>query len=210
MPTLDLLIAFLSAAAIFAYMPGPSTLYTATQTIARGQQAGWFAALGIHVGGYVHVLVAAFGLSILFDTLPLLYPMLKYLGAVYLVWLGIRMFTAAPVQSADVTSGRIDKSLRVFWQSASVEILNPKTAIFYIAFLPQFTDPSVVFPVWLQLFVLGTIVNLMFSSADAICVVLAGRIMALVQEVTTGARLAQRVGGGALVGLGIYLGFDIS
>lgn len=210
MPTLDLFIAFLFATAIFAYMPGPSTLYTAAQTIARGQRAGWLAALGIHVGGYVHVFAAAFGLSILFDTLPLLYTMLKYLGAVYLVWLGIRMFTAAPVQSADVTSGRIDKSLRVFWQSASVEILNPKTAIFYIAFLPQFTDPSVVFPVWLQLFVLGTIVNVLFSSADAICVIFAGRIVALVQDVTTGARLAQRVGGGALVGLGIYLGFDIS
>ena len=210
MPTLDLLIAFLSAAAIFAYMPGPSTLYTATQTIARGQQAGWFAALGIHVGGYVHVLAAAFGLAILFDVLPSLYLVLKYLGAAYLVWLGIKMFRAAPVQSVDVTSDRFDKSLRVFWQSASVEILNPKTALFYIAFLPQFTDPSVVFPMWLQLLVLGTIVNVMFSSADAICVVLAGRIMALVREVTTGARFAQRFGGGALVGLGIYLGFDIS
>ena len=209
MPTLDLLIAFLSAAAIFAYMPGPSTLYTATQTIARGQQAGWFAALGIHVGGYVHVLAASFGLGLLFDAVPLLYVALKYLGAVYLVWLGTRMFTAAPVHSVDVSPGRIDKSLRVFWQSASVEILNPKTAMFYIAFLPQFTDPSVVSPVWLQLLVLGTIVNVMFSSADAICVVLAGRIMALVQGGGTGARMAQRVGGVALVGLGIYLGLDI-
>ena len=102
------------------------------------------------------------------------------MGAVYLVWLGIKMFTAAPAQSVDMTSNRFDKSLRVFWQSASVEILNPKTAIFYIAFLPQFTDPNAAFPVWLQLLVLGTIVNVMFSSADAICVVLAGRITALV------------------------------
>ena len=70
MPTLDLLITFLVAAAIFAYMPGPSTLYAAAQTIARGQQAGWFAALGIHVGGYVHVLAAAFGLGLLFDAVP--------------------------------------------------------------------------------------------------------------------------------------------
>ena len=209
MPTLDLLITFLIAAAIFAYMPGPSTLYAAAQTIARGQQAGWFAALGIHVGGYVHVLAAAFGLGLLFDAVPALYLVLKYMGAVYLVWLGIKMFMAAPAQSVDMTSNRFDKSLRVFWQSASVEILNPKTAIFYIAFLPQFTEPDAAFPVWLQLLLLGAIVNVMFSSADAICVVLAARITALVQKVTTGARLVQRIGGAALVGLGIYLGLDI-
>ena len=209
MPTLDLLITFLIAAAIFAYMPGPSTLYAAAQTIARGQQAGWFAALGIHVGGYVHVLAAALGLGLLFDAVPALYLVLKYMGAVYLVWLGIKMFMAAPAQSVDMTSNRFDKSLRVFWQSASVEILNPKTAIFYIAFLPQFTEPDAAFPVWLQLLVLGAIVNVMFSSADAICVVLAARITALVQKVTTGARLVQRIGGAALVGLGIYLGLDI-
>ena len=210
MPTLDLLITFLIAAAIFAYMPGPSTLYTAAQTIARGQPAGWFAALGIHVGGYVHVLAAALGLGLLFDAMPTLYLVLKYMGAVYLVWLGIKMFMAAPAQSVDMTSNRFDKSLRVFWQSASVEILNPKTAIFYIAFLPQFTDPNAAFPVWLQLLVLGTIVNVMFSSADAICVVLAARITAFVQKAITGARIAQRVGGAALVVLGIYLGLDIS
>ena len=209
MPTLDLLITFLVAAAIFAYMPGPSTIYAAAQTIARGQQAGWFAALGIHVGGYVHVLAAAFGLGLLFDAVPSLYLVVKYMGAVYLVWLGIKMFMAVPAQSVDMTSNMFDKSFRVFWQSASVEILNPKTAIFYIAFLPQFTDPNTAFPVWLQLLVLGAIVNVMFSSADAICVVLAARITALVQKVTTGARLVQRIGGVALVGLGIYLGLDI-
>ena len=209
MPTLDLLITFLVAAAIFAYMPGPSTLYAAAQTIARGQQAGWFAALGIHVGGYVHVLAAALGLGLIFDAMPTLYLVLNYMGAVYLVWLGIKMFMLAPAQSIDMTANRFDKSLRVFWQSASVEILNPKTAIFYIAFLPQFTDPNTAFPVWLQLLVLGAIVNVMFSSADAICVVLAARITALVQKVTTGARLVQRIGGVALVGLGIYLGLDI-
>ena len=209
MPTLDLLLTFLIAAAIFAYMPGPSTLYAAAQTIARGQQAGWFAALGIHVGGYVHVLAAAFGLGMLFEAVPSLYLVLNYMGAVYLMWLGIKMFMPAPAQSIDMTSNRFDKSLRVFWQSASVEILNPKTAIFYIAFLPQFTEPNAAFPVWLQLLVLGAIVNVMFSSADAICVVLAARITALVQKVTTGARLVQRIGGVALVGLGIYLGLDI-
>ena len=74
--------------------PGPSTLYAAAQTIARGRRAGWFAALGIHLGGYVHVIAAAFGLAFLFQAVPALYLALKLAGAAYLIWLGIRMFLA--------------------------------------------------------------------------------------------------------------------
>ena len=210
MPSLELLIAFALAAAIFAYMPGPSTLYAAAQTIAGGQRVGWFAALGIHVGGYLHVVAAAFGLAILFDSIPLLYVALRYLGAGYLIWLGIRMFTAVPSQSVDMGRTTADGAFRVFWQSASVEILNPKTAIFYIAFLPQFTDIQAGFPIWLQLLVLGTIVNLMFSSADAICVMLAGRVIALVQRTATAGKWAKRLGGSALMFLGLHLGLDIT
>lgn len=85
MPSTELLVAFFLATSIFAYMPGPSTLYAAAQTIARGQQAGWFAALGIHIGGYVHVLAAALGLAILFKAIPVLYLAIKFGGAAYLI-----------------------------------------------------------------------------------------------------------------------------
>ena len=81
MPSTELLIAFFLATSIFAYMPGPSTLYAAAQTIARGKRAGWFATLGIHIGGYVHVWAAAFGLAILFKAVPVLYVGLKFGGA---------------------------------------------------------------------------------------------------------------------------------
>ena len=81
MPSVEVLIAFVIAAGIFAYMPGPSTLYAAAQTIARGRRAGWFATLGIHVGGYVHVFAAALGLAFLFDAVPPLYVALKLAGA---------------------------------------------------------------------------------------------------------------------------------
>ena len=142
MPSAELLIAFFLATSIFAYMPGPSTLYAAAQTIARGQRAGWFAALGIHIGGYVHVFAAALGLAVLFQAIPLLYVALKFGGAAYLIWLGFKMFTSKA--SFEVTDLRIGaKSPRkAFWESVTVEVLNPKTAIFYLAFLPQFTDPN--------------------------------------------------------------------
>lgn len=205
MPSFEILVAFVVATSIFAYMPGPSTLYAAAQTIARGRRAGWFAALGIHIGGYVHVLAAAVGLAILFQAIPILYLALKFVGAGYLIWLGISMFltkaeTGTKPQVAVKKSAR-----RAFWESVSVEVLNPKTAIFYLAFLPQFADPSAAFPIWVQLIILGTIVNIMFSSADAICVILADKITTLFKASSSANRIANKIGGSVLVALGINL-----
>lgn len=90
MPSTETLIAFILATSVFAYMPGPSTLYAAAQTIARGQRAGWFAALGIHIGGYVHVFAAALGLAFLFQAVPVLYIVLKFGGAAYLDLVGLQ------------------------------------------------------------------------------------------------------------------------
>ena len=205
MPSFEILVAFVVATSIFAYMPGPSSLYAAAQTIARGRRAGWFAALGIHIGGYVHVLAAAVGLAILFQAIPILYLALKFAGAGYLIWLGVSMFltkaeTGTKPQVAVKKSAR-----RAFWESVSVEVLNPKTAIFYLAFLPQFADPSAAFPIWVQLIILGTIVNIMFSSADAICVILADKITTLFKASSSANRIANKIGGSVLVALGINL-----
>lgn len=208
MPSFDLLIAFLIATSIFAYMPGPSTLYAAAQTIARGRQAGWFATLGIHIGGYVHVFAAAVGLAFLFEAVPAMYLALKLAGAAYLVWLGVKMFLAK--QDAEANTGAIvqKSAKRAFWESVSVEVLNPKTAIFYVAFLPQFADPAASFAISIQLLILGTIVNIMFSSADALCVILADRVAAFFKSPGSANRIAQRLGGSVLVALGINLAFD--
>jgi threonine/homoserine/homoserine lactone efflux protein len=208
MPQSELLIAFLLATCIFAYMPGPSTLYAAPQTIARGQRAGWFAALGIHIGGYVHVLAAAFGLAILFKAIPVLYVCLKIGGAAYLIWLGYKMFTSKT--SLGKTDLKVDaKSPRkAFWESVTVEILNPKTAIFYLAFLPQFTDPNAGMAIWVQLLVLGTIVNIMFSSADVLCVVLAYKVTAYFKDSSSTYRIPQRLGGSILIILGLNVALN--
>lgn len=206
MPGFDILAAFLLATLIFGYMPGPALLYTAARTLAGGRRDGWQAAMGLHVGGYAHVLAAAFGLAILFEAVPVLYTVLKLVGAVYLVWLGLRILMSQQEAHTDVPN--VAPAARAFWQSATVEVLNPKTAIFYLAFLPQFTDPAAAFPIWAQFLILGTIVNIVFSSADVVCVLLADKVARALQGPGRAARWMQRLGGTILVGLGVKLAFS--
>ncbi|TKD47938.1 MAG: LysE family translocator [Mesorhizobium sp.] len=210
MPSTELLIAFFATTAIFAYIPGPAMLYAAAQTMARGRWSGLTAALGIHLGGYVHVIAAAAGLSVLFHAVPTLYVAVKLSGALYLIWLGVSLFRARAQDDA-VISGIVPKSARrAFFESITVEVLNPKTAIFFMAFLPQFIDASATFPVWLQFLVLGTIVNLMFSSADVMCVVLAGAMVTRLRRSSHAQRLMRRAGGAVLVGLGVHVALQKS
>jgi threonine/homoserine/homoserine lactone efflux protein len=205
MPGTDTLIAFALATAVFAYMPGPAMLYAAAQTLARGRRAGWMAALGIHVGGYVHVLAAAAGLAVLFAAVPTLYLVLKLAGAAYLIWLGAGMILSrAVVQGVSPQIASLGPR-RAFAESITVEVLNPKTALFYLAFLPQFTDPAAALPIWVQLVILGTVVNVMFSSADVAVVLLADRLSAGLRASARAARLIRRLGGGILVALGVNL-----
>jgi threonine/homoserine/homoserine lactone efflux protein len=207
MPGLDVLLAFAAATAVFAYFPGPALLYTAAQTLARGRRAGFMAALGIHLGCYAHVFAAAFGLSALFRHVPELYVALKVVGALYLVWLGIGMIRGGGA-SAEPGLVAPKSATRAFAESVVVELLNPKVAIFFIAFLPQFVDPAAAFPVWLQFLILGTIVNLAFSSADVVTVLAASTVMRRLRTDGLSHKLVRYGGGSILVGLGARLALD--
>jgi threonine/homoserine/homoserine lactone efflux protein len=207
MPSIDILLAFAAATAVFAYFPGPALLYTAAQTLARGRRAGFMAALGIHIGCYMHVLAAAFGLSAVFRHVPELYAAVKIVGAIYLVWLGIGMLRAR-VGNVDPQTIAPKSARRAFMESVAVEVLNPKVAIFFIAFLPQFVDPSASFPVWLQFLLLGTIVNFAFSSADVVTVLATSTVMRKLRSGGWGAKLVRLGGGSILIGLGVKLAAD--
>lgn len=207
MPSYDILIAFIIATALFGYMPGPALLYASAQTIAGGRKAGFMAALGLHIGGYVHVFAAAFGLAALFTLVPVLYTVLKFAGAAYLVFLGMKLMISRSKHDATAQEVAQKSPKRAFFESMTVEILNPKTAIFYLAFLPQFTDVAAAFPIWLQLVILGIMVNVVFSSADVVCVFLANKIATSFKKSPAANRLAERLGGGLLVGLGAHLAF---
>ena len=130
---------------------------------------------------------------------------LKIAGAGYLIWLGAGLLLSR--RKIDTSADPVvSKSPRkAFYESMIVEVLNPKTAIFYLAFLPQFTDVAATLPVWAQLLILGTIVNVMFSSADVLCVVLADKVVLFFKRSPSANRIAERIGGGLLVLLGVNL-----
>jgi threonine/homoserine/homoserine lactone efflux protein len=204
MPSLELLLAFAVATLIFAVMPGPAMLYTAAQTVVRGRKGGFMAALGIQCGGYVHVMGATLGLSALFQHVPELYMAVKIAGALYLVWLGI--VTIRGTTGAEAMPQIAARSAgRAFADSVVVEVLNPKTALFFLAFLPQFVDASVAAPVWLQFLVLGTLVNITFSAADIATVLLASAALKHLRRSTAVQRALRWIGGSVLVGLGAHM-----
>jgi len=205
--TSETLLAFIAATVLFAYMPGPALLYTAAQTISRGRRAGFMAAAGIHLGCYVHVLAAALGLSAIFTVVPTLYFALKLVGGLYLIYLGIQMIrtrvATGPVPELPQKSAR-----RAFFDSVLVEVLNPKVAVFFIAFLPQFVSPDAGLPIWAQFLVLGTIVNCAFTSADIVTVLFASEVKKRLTRTSRFQNLTRWIGGTLMVGLGLKLATD--
>ena len=205
MPPADLLIPFFVASALLAFIPGPGMVYAAAQTIASGRRSGWYAAAGFHLVGLGHITAAAFGVSMILQVTPMLFLVMKMAGATYLIWVGIsylmRRSSPIPTQKTVSTPGA-GKALK---DSIVVEALNPKSALFFLAFLPQFTDATAVLPIWAQIVVLGLVVNVMFTVTDAILIELSHAAM---QRLTASERIAllfQRIGGGILVVLGVNL-----
>jgi threonine/homoserine/homoserine lactone efflux protein len=132
---------FLVAAVALAVTPGPAVLYIVARSVSQGRAAGVASCLGIALGGMVHVAAAVLGLSALLAASALAFDAMKYAGAAYLVWLGVRKLTRPPAAAGN--DGVEPHSLaRVFRDGVVVNVLNPKTALFFLAFLPQFTDPS--------------------------------------------------------------------
>jgi threonine/homoserine/homoserine lactone efflux protein len=207
MASWETLLAFATLTLLVAYFPGPALLYTAAQTIAHGKKAGLMAMLGIHLGCYLHVFAAAFGLSAVFKHVPELYLAVKLAGALYLVWLGIGMIRSR-LSAPDQPVAPPKTVKRALIDSFIVEVLNPKVALFFIALLPQFVDPAGSLPVWAQFLILGTIVNFAFSSADLVTVFGATLVMRTMKASRAGFAFGRWLGGSLMIGLGVKLATD--
>ncbi len=199
--SLQLWIPFATATLAFACMPGPAILYMTSQTLAHGRRAGLKAALGIHLGCYAHIAAATFGLSALLHTAPMAFGAIRLAGAGYLIWLGGSMIVNARRAVPETDSPRKPGVLR---DSVVVEVLNPKTALFFLTFLPQFVNVAGAAPVWLQFLVLGSIVNLVFSAADVAAVLFSSLLLGPLSAPRY-QQFIPRVSGTILIGLGCVL-----
>ena len=205
MPDGGSLAVFLVAAFVLAATPGPAVLYIVTRSAGQGRLAGLVSCLGIATGGAVHVAGAALGLSAILASSALAFSAIKYAGAAYLLWLGFRKLTGRP--DADTRAPRRDALGRVFWEGAVVNVLNPKTALFLLAFLPQFADPSAG-SVPVQLALLGTLFLVVALSTDAAWGLLAGGAAAWLHSRPRLVRSERYVTGGVYVGLGLAAAFS--
>ncbi len=146
----DFLFSFLIASFLMAVAPGPSNAFLMAQTFANGRTAGMQSAFGFALGGVVHTFFAVIGLSAILKASPAAYSAVQYAGAAYLCYLGFMMIkstlknttTATPTQSEDKPHVSTAKKSNVMFQAMMTEVLNPKVALFFIAFIPQFVDPS--------------------------------------------------------------------
>ena len=204
MPSADLLIPFFLASAVFACVPGPGMFYAAAQTLASGRKTGWWSALGLHIAGLGHVAAAAFGVSTLLAVVPTLFTVMKLVGAAYLIWLGIKYLRGARLLVSAPRKPLAPTARKALRDSVIVEAMNPKSALFYLAFLPQFTDSSAELPIWVQIVILGMIVNAMFSVTDAILIEMS-HVATKLRSSERFVLALQRLGGGVLITLGINL-----
>lgn len=173
MSALSTFALFLAAALALALTPGPDMLFCFASGMGRGRRAGAVAALGIGAGCMVHTAAAAFGLAGLLMASPLLFNAVRLVGAVYLAVLAWKTLRA-PLPQADLAAMPPADLPRVFRQGLLTNVLNPKVALFFLAFLPQFVDPSR--PVALQILVLGTAMNILGTSVNLAVAIGAGRL----------------------------------
>jgi len=165
---------FLAASAALILTPGPAVLYILARSMSQGRAAGLVSVLGVGVGNAVHAVAAAAGLSAMLASSAMAFAAVKYAGAAYLIWLGIKKLVGCAQAAGEAVFAR--ESLRRVWsQGVVVGVFNPKTALFFLAFLPQFVDPARGW-VWLQLLTLGLLFVVMAVASDSMYALLAGSV----------------------------------
>ena len=197
---------FLVAALVLAITPGPGIAYVVARTAAGGRAEGLASCLGTGLGGLLHVAAAAVGLSVLVAQSAVAFTVVKFVGAAYLVYLGVRLLMRRP--AADAEAGalapvRAEGARRALVEGIVVEALNVKTALFFLAFLPQFVNAAQ--PLVPQLVLLGCICVALNTLVDVVAVLAAQRLLASGPARAARERLMTRLSGLTMIGLGVFL-----
>ena len=194
-------LAFFIAALVLAVTPGPGIAYVVARTAAGGRAEGLASCVGTAIGGMLHVGAAALGLSVLLAQSAMAFSVVKYIGAAYLVFLGIRLLLSSAAFTP--VDARPTGARRALLEGIVVEALNVKTALFFLAFLPQFlvSGPSVS----VQLVAMGTVCVVLNTLVDVAAVFGAARLLRSEASGRRRARLLNKASGVTLVGLGVYV-----
>jgi len=195
-------VTFLVAATVLAITPGPGIAYVVARTVAGGRAEGLASCVGTGIGGMLHVLAAAVGLSVLVAQSALAFTVVKFLGAAYLVYLGVRMLLRKQDDEA-MQPVSPQGARRALVEGIVVEALNVKTALFFLAFLPQFVAPGE--PLVPQLVLLGSICVALNTLVDVGAVLAAHRLLESGVARAARARLMARVSGATMIALGVFL-----
>jgi len=195
---------FLTAALMLAIAPGPGMLYVLARSLAGGKREGVLSALGTFLGGMVHVFAAALGVSIILAKSAIAFATVKYVGAAYLCFLGVRMILDARKDTGHVAVDELAPRRNPLWQGVATEVLNPKTALFFLSFIPQFVLRSHGH-VFLQFVTLGTISVTLNTTADLLVIALAGPLGEKIRSSATFRRRQRTATGAIMIGLGTYL-----
>ncbi len=200
LPPWPLLSAFLIASLVLAVTPGPGVLYIVTRSIVQGRRYGAASVGGVALGNLGNVIAASLGLAAVFAVSSIAFSVVKYAGVLYLVYLGVQMLRSPP--ASDTAPVPIEAPLgRVFRDGFAVALLNPKTAIFFAAFLPQFLSANA--PTMVQSVALGSIFVAIAAGTDTAYALAAGAIAPALRASRT--RAAGRwLGGGMFIGLGLF------
>ena len=200
MPDWSTLSLFIAAASILVFIPGPNTLYIIARSVQQGRAAGIVSSLGVQLGTLFHVAAAAFGVSALLLSSALAFDIVKYAGAAYLIYLGIK--TLLTKEKIEPTEEIKRTSLsRVFFQGAIVNVLNPKTALFFFAFLPQFIDATRG-AVAMQIVLLGMTLVFLGILSDTVYALAAGSIGNRLRGSIRFLRAQRYFAGSVYIGLG--------
>jgi len=194
---------FLSAAILLAIAPGPGMLYVLARTLAGGRREGLLSASGTFFGGMVHVIAAAAGVSIILAKSALAFATVKYLGAAYLGFLGVRMILDVRKEDA-VPVEAVARRRNPLWQGVTTEVLNPKTALSFLSFIPQFVNRAGGH-VFLQFVLLGTLSVALNTTADIVVTLLAGPLGQRIRGSERFRRRQRTLTGAVMIGLGTYL-----
>lgn len=195
------LLLFLAAALLLAITPGPGIFYVLARSLAGGKREGILSSLGTFVGGLFHVFAAALGLSAVLAASAVAFHTVKYAGAAYLVWLGIRMIRT---RNAEMTVEAASPSKRAFRQGILTEVLNPKTALFFLSFIPQFVAPAHGH-LFFQFALLGSISVGLNTAADLVVVGMASPLERKLKNSLRFRRRQRTASGIGMIGLGAYL-----